>query len=316
MDTDARIFVSGPRGLVGSAILRRLKGLGYTNLITRTRQELDLLDQQRVVEWFSRERPEYVFMAAAKVGGIAANDSAGADFIRENLLIQTIVLDAAYRSGAKKAVFLGSSCVYPKLARQPISEDELLAGPLEPTNKPYAAAKIAGIAMAQAYRRQYGFNVISLMPTNLYGPGDNFDLKTSHVLPALLRRFHEAKLNGLADVVVWGSGAPRREFMHVDDMADATVFLAQSYESGEIINVGVGEDVTIRGLAEMIRDVVGFEGEIVFDDSKPDGTPRKLLDVSKLSSLGWQPKIGLRQGIERTYEWFLASDKQALRMGG
>ena len=226
------------------------------------------------------------------------------------------MLDAAYRSGAKKAVFLGSSCVYPKLARQPISEDELLAGPLEPTNKPYAAAKIAGIAMAQAYRRQYGFNVISLMPTNLYGPGDNFDLKTSHVLPALLRRFHEAKLNGLADVVVWGSGAPRREFMHVDDMADATVFLAQSYESGEIINVGVGEDVTIRGLAEMIRDVVGFEGEIVFDDSKPDGTPRKLLDVSKLSSLGWQPKIGLRQGIERTYEWFLASDKQALRMGG
>ena len=309
MTTGARIFVSGHRGLVGSAILRRLTQLGYTNLLTQTRQQLDLLDQQRVVEWFSRQRPEYVFMAAAKVGGIAANDAAGADFIRENLLIQTLTLDAAYRNGAKKVVFLGSSCVYPKLAPQPITENELLSGPLEPTNEPYAAAKVAGIVMAQAYRRQYGFNVISLMPTNLYGPGDNFDLETSHVLPALIRRFHEAKLNRAAEVVVWGSGTPRREFLHVDDMADAAVFLAGNYESGDIINVGVGEDVTIRELAEMISEVVGFKGEIAFDSSRPDGTPRKLLDVSKLSDLGWQARIALHEGIKRTYEWFLSGDE-------
>ncbi len=307
MELDARIFVSGHRGLVGSAILRRLQALGYNNLLARTRQELDLIDQRAVDGWFEREQPEYVFMAAAKVGGIAANDAAGGDFIRENLLIQTHTLDAAYRNGAKKFVFLGSSCVYPKLATQPIQEEELLAGPLEPTNKPYAAAKIAGIVMAQAYRRQYGFNAISLMPTNLYGPGDNFDLETSHVLPALMRKVHEAKVGGASEVVVWGSGKPRREFLHVDDMADAAVFLAKNYDSGEIINVGVGEDVTIRELAELIAEVVGFSGDLVFDASRPDGTPRKLLDVSRLNGLGWQPSVSLREGVASTYEWYRTS---------
>ena len=304
MELDARIFVGGHRGLVGSAILRRLQELGHRNLLTQSRQELDLLDQRAVENWFARERPEYVFMAAAKVGGIAANAAAGGDFIRENLLIQTHTLDAAYRHEAKKFVFLGSSCVYPKMAKQPIHEEELLSGPLELTNKPYAAAKIAGIVMAQAYRRQYGFNAICLMPTNLYGPGDNFDLETSHVLPALMRKFHEAKMNGASEVVVWGSGRPHREFLHVEDMADASVFLAKNYNSAEISNVGVGEDVTIRELAELFASVVGFEGTLVFDSSRPAGTPRKLVDVSRLQGLGWSPRFSLREGVESTYSWY------------
>jgi GDP-L-fucose synthase len=282
VDKGAKIYVAGHRGLVGSAILRRLQAEGYQNLVLRTRKELDLTDQRAVYRFFEEERPEYVFLAAAKVGGILANATYPADFIRENLLIQTNVIDAAYRYGVKKLLFLGSSCIYPKYAPQPMKEEYLLTGPLEPTNEAYAVAKIAGIKMVQAYRRQYGFNGISLMPTNLYGPGDNFDLETSHVIPALLRKFHEAKVSGRWEVVVWGTGTPRREFLHVDDLADAALFLMRHYEGEEIVNVGVGEDISIRELAELIAKVVGFRGEIVYDTSKPDGTPRKLLDVSRL----------------------------------
>ncbi|GAA6744347.1 GDP-L-fucose synthase [Thermus antranikianii] len=305
MDKGSKIYVAGHRGLVGSAILRKLRAEGYTNLVTRTRQELDLRDQAAVNRFFEEERPEYVFLAAAKVGGILANSTYPADFIRDNLLIQTHVIDAAYRYGVKKLLFLGSSCIYPKHAPQPLKEGYLLTGPLEPTNEPYAVAKIAGIKMCQAYRRQYGFNAISLMPTNLYGPGDNFDLQTSHVLPALIRKFHEAKEEGRKEVVVWGTGTPRREFLHVDDLADAALFLMKHYESEEIINVGVGEDISIRELAELIARIVGFEGEIVYDTTKPDGTPRKLLDTSRLFALGWRPKIPLEEGIRQTYRWFL-----------
>lgn len=305
MDRGAKIYVAGHRGLVGSAILRRLQEEGYVNLVIRTRWELDLTDQQGVYRFFEEERPEYVFLAAAKVGGILANATYPADFIRENLLIQTHVIDAAYRYGVKKLLFLGSSCIYPKFAPQPMREEHLLTGPLEPTNEAYAVAKIAGIKTIQAYRRQHGFNGICLMPTNLYGPGDNFDLETSHVIPALIRKFHEAKVSGKGEVVVWGTGTPRREFLYVDDLADAALFLMLHYDEEEIINVGVGEDISIRELAELVAQVVGFSGRIVFDPSKPDGTPRKLLAVSRLFSLGWRPKVSLEEGLRRTYLWFL-----------
>jgi GDP-L-fucose synthase len=299
------IFVAGHRGLVGSAITRALQGAGYRNLITRTRAELDLQRQEPVDRFFEAERPAYVFLAAGKVGGILANDTYGGDFIRDNLQLITNVVDASHRFGVRKLLFLGSSCIYPRMAPQPMREESLLSGPLEPTNEPYAIAKIAGIKMVQAYRRQYEMNGISIMPTNLYGPGDHFDLKSSHVLPALLRKMHEAKVEGRREVVIWGSGSPRREFLHVDDLADACVFLMKSYDGDQIVNVGVGEDLTIRQLAELIADVVGFGGSLTFDASKPDGTPRKLLDVSRIHALGWRARIPLRRGIEKTYAWFL-----------
>lgn len=305
MDHGAKVFVAGHRGLVGSAIVRRLRGAGFDNLVLRTHAELDLGDAAAVREFFAAERPEYVFLAAARVGGILANDSYPADFIRDNLLIQTSVIDAAQRHGVRKLLFLGSSCIYPKHAPQPMREDCLLTGPLEPTNEWYAVAKIAGIKMCQAYRRQHGFNAICLMPTNLYGPGDNFDLATSHVLPALIRKFHDARECGAAEVVVWGSGTPRREFLHVDDLADACLFLMEGYDGERIVNVGVGEDISIAELAELVQRVVGFQGRIVLDPSKPDGTPRKLLDVSRLRELGWSARIGLEEGIRETYAWFL-----------
>lgn len=305
MKKAASVFVAGRGGLVGSAIVRALEARGFTNLLEPSRKALDLRNQAAVDAFFSDERPEYVFLAAAKVGGILANDTFPADFIRDNLQIQTNVIDAAYRHGTRKLCFLGSSCVYPRLAPQPIEETSLLSGPLESTNQWYAIAKIAGIKMCQAYARQYGFNAISLMPTNLYGPGDNFDLQTSHVLPALLRKFHEARATGAGSVTVWGSGSPRREFLYVDDLADAACFLMEAYDSPELINVGVGEDVTIAELAELIRDTVDFNGEIVFDRTKPDGTPRKLLDVSKCSRLGWQAHTKLADGLDATYAWYL-----------
>jgi GDP-L-fucose synthase len=307
MNIDSRIYVAGHRGLVGSAISRLLCAEGFSQLILRTRAELDLLDRDAVDRFFAAEKPEFVFLAAAKVGGILANSTYPADFLRDNLMIQNNVIDSAYRHGVQKLQFLGSSCIYPKFAPQPIREDYLLTGALEPTNEWYAIAKIAGIKMAQAYRRQYGFNAISLMPTNLYGPGDNFDLSTSHVLPALIRKFHEAKQQNAAEVVVWGSGTPRREFLHVDDLAAAAVFLMRHYNEGEIVNVGTGRDITIREVAELIQRVTGYEGAIAFDASKPDGTPRKLLDVAKLSALGWQASIPFDQGVARTYDWYRRS---------
>lgn len=305
MQQQDRIFVAGHRGLVGSAIARRLQAEGFSNLLLAGRDRVDLRDRDAVEAFFASEKPDVVFLAAAKVGGIHANNTYPAEFLLENLQIQDNVIDAAYRHGAKKLVFLGSSCIYPKLAPQPIREEYLLTGALEPTNEWYAIAKIAGIKLCQAYRRQYGFNAISLMPTNLYGPGDNFDLQNSHVLPALIRKFHEAKLRGDAEVVMWGTGTPRREFLHVDDLADAVVHLAKTYEGEDIVNIGVGDDIAIRELAELVKDITGFEGEIVNDASKPDGTPRKLLDVSRLEGLGWKAKIPLREGIESTYRWFL-----------
>ena len=308
MEINSRIFVAGHRGLAGSAILRRLRAEGFANLILRTHAELDLTRQAQTDDFFAAEKPEYVFLAAARVGGILANNTRRADFIRENLLIQTNVIDAAWRNGTRKLAFLGSSCIYPKFAAQPMTEDALLTGSLEPTNEPYAIAKIAGIKMAEAYRAQYGFDAISLMPTNLYGPGDNFDLESSHVLPALIRKFHEAKVAGSSTVTMWGTGSPLREFLHVDDLASAAVFLMRNYSSGEIINVGSGEEITIGDLARVIGEVVGFQGKIVHDHSKPDGTPRKLMDSSRLRQLGWKPDIGIREGIAGTYQWFLQSN--------
>ena len=307
MNRDAAIFVAGERGLVGSAIVRALRARGYSNLVSAPRATLDLRDQSAVERFFAERRPEYVFMAAAKVGGILANQSYPADFIRDNLLIQNNLIDASRRHGVKKFCFLGSSCIYPRLAPQPLREDSLLTGPLEPTNQWYAIAKIAGLKMCEAYSRQYGFNAISVMPTNLYGPGDNFDLETSHVVPALIRKFHEAKQTRAAAVTLWGSGTPRRELLHVDDLADALLFLMDRYDSPEIINVGCGEDVTITELAALVREIVGFEGGIELDRSKPDGTPRKLMDVAKINSLGWKAKISLADGLESTYRWFLAN---------
>jgi GDP-L-fucose synthase len=300
----SRIYVAGHRGLVGSAIVRALQQRGHANLILRTRAELDLTSQADVRRFFQSERPDAVIMAAARVGGIHANNSRPALFIRDNLLIQDNVIDAAYGAGVAKFVFLGSSCIYPKLCPQPIKEDYLLTGPLEPTNEWYAIAKIAGVKMCQAYRREFGFNAISLMPTNLYGPGDNFDLQNSHVLPALIRRFHEATVRGDESVTIWGSGTPRREFLHVDDLADAVLYLLQTYDAEPIINVGWGKDVTIRELAELVMSVIGYKGRLNFDSTKPDGTPRKLLDVSRLTTLGWQARISLEDGIGRTYAWF------------
>jgi GDP-L-fucose synthase len=306
ISASSRIFVAGHRGLVGSALVRRLKAAGHENLLLRTREELDLTEQSQVRDFFDAERPDAVLMAAARVGGIYANNAQPARFIRDNLLIQDNVIDSAYRSGVAKFVFLGSSCIYPRLAPQPIKEEYLLTGPLEPTNEWYAVAKIAGVKMCQAFRREFGFKAISLMPTNLYGPGDNFDLESSHVLPALIRRVHEAKMRGETSVTVWGTGAPRREFLHVDDLADAVVYLLHAYDDEPIVNVGWGKDVTIRELAELIVSVVDYKGRLVFDSSKPDGAPRKLLDTSRLAALGWYPKISLAQGIESTYAWFQA----------
>jgi GDP-L-fucose synthase len=306
VNKEAKIYVAGHRGLVGSAIVRRLRSEGYRNLVLRTHAELDLVDATEVHQFFSSERPDYVFLAAARVGGILANDRYPADFIRENLAIELNVIDAAHQAGVTKLLFLGSSCIYPRLAPQPMSEEALLTGPLEPINDAYAVAKIAGVRLCQAYDKQFGDRFISVMPTNIYGPGDNFDLETSHVLPALIRRFHEAAREGRDEVVIWGTGEALREFLHVDDLADACVFLMREYESPDIINVGVGKDLTIRELAEMIGQVVGFQGRLAFDTSKPDGTPRKLLDVSRLHEIGWKARIGLREGLEETYRWYLS----------
>jgi GDP-L-fucose synthase len=300
-----KVYVAGHRGLVGGAIVRALLHKGHDNLLLRTHGELDLTDQAAVRGFFEEHRPDAVIMAAARVGGIFANDTEPAPFIADNLAMQGNVIDSAYRVGVQKLVFLGSSCIYPKLAPQPIKEDYLLTGPLEPTNEWYAIAKIAGVKMCQAYRRQYGFKAISLMPTNLYGPGDNFDPMKSHVLPALIRRFHDAKLAGKERVTVWGTGTPRREFLHVDDLADAVLYLLQAYDEGPIVNVGWGEDVTIRELAELVMSAVGYRGHLDFDSSKPDGTPRKLLDTSRLTGLGWRPRVSLKEGIVSTYAWFV-----------
>ncbi|WP_026841518.1 GDP-L-fucose synthase [Citrifermentans bremense] len=307
MDKDAKIYVAGHRGLVGSALVRELARLGYGNLLLRESRELDLRNQADTLALFQAERPEYVFLAAAKVGGIAANNSFPADFIYDNLMIQNNVIHSAYLNGVAKLLLLGSTCIYPRLAPQPIREEALLTGPLEPTNEPYAIAKIAGIKLCQSYNRQYGTRFISAMPTNLYGPNDNFDLDSSHVLPALMRKFHEAKVSGSPSVTVWGSGTPYREFVHVDDVARASLFLMERYEGWEPVNIGSGQELTIRELAEKIREVVGFTGEIVFDSSKPDGTPRKLSDVSRIHQLGWRHGIELMQGLRDTYAWYLAN---------
>ena len=307
MDSGSRVFVAGHRGLVGSAIVRALNGTGHRNLIVAGRDSVDLRNRPAVDAFFEAQRPEYVFLAAAKVGGILANDTYPADFLYENLTIQANVIDSAFRHGVSKLLFLGSSCIYPRLAPQPIREEYLLTGPLEPTNEWYAIAKITGIKMCQAYRKQHGFNAISLMPTNLYGPGDNFDLQSSHVLPALLRRFTDAAERRAPEVVVWGSGSPRREFLHVDDLADACLYLMNHYSEPEPINVGTGEDLTIRELAEMIQRLTGFAGKMTWDSSRPDGTPRKLLDVSRLTALGWKARIPLEQGLRDTLRWYLES---------
>ncbi len=306
-----RIFVAGHQGLVGSAIVRRLRAAGFANLVFADRATVDLRDGAAVSAWFARERPDHVFLAAARVGGIHANNAFPAEFLYDNLAIQNAVIDGAWRHGVRKLLFLGSSCIYPKHAPQPMREEHLLTGPLEPTNEWYAVAKIAGIKLCQAYRQQYGFDAIALMPTNLYGPGDNFHPQNSHVLPALIRRFHEARRDRLPRVVIWGTGSPRREFLHVDDLADACVFLMQTYSSPEIINVGVGEDLTILDLAQRIADAVGYQGAIETDPEKPDGTPRKLLDVSRLAGLGWQAKIHLDDGLMQTYRWFVEHAAEA-----
>src|SRR5256714_12364634 len=305
MDKSEKIFVAGHRGMVGSALIRRLESEGFSNLLVRDRSKLDLRDESAVTKFFAQEKPALVILAAAKVGGIKANNDFPVEFLLENSRIQNNVIHAAYENDARKLLFLGSSCIYPKFAPQPIPETALLSGPLEPTNEAYAIAKIAGIKLCQAYAREYGANFISVMPTNLYGPNDNFDLETSHVLAALLRKAHAAKARKDRKLIVWGSGSPRREFHYVDDLAAACVFLLENYDSPEIINIGCGEDISVRELAELICDIVGFKGEIACDTTKPDGTPRKLLDVSKIHALGWRHRIGLREGITRTYEWFL-----------
>ena len=311
----ARVYVAGHRGLVGSAILRRLREEGFGNVLTATREQLDLRDQAAVNYWFRANRPEHVFLVAGTVGGILANSTRPAEFIYDNLMIHATVVHAAHLHGVRRLLYLGSSCIYPRDCPQPIREEYLLTGLLEPTNEPYAIAKISGIKLCQAYRRQYGCDFISAMPTNLYGPHDNFDLQSSHVLPALMRKLHDARLAGCDEVTVWGTGSPRREFLHVDDLADACLFLMRHYDQDEHVNVGTGEDLSIRELAEVIREVVAPGARLVFDPTKPDGTPRKLLDVSRLHALGWRHRIGLREGIERTYEWFRDHDPQALQTG-
>lgn len=308
MDKSSKIYIAGHRGLVGSAILKKLKEEGYTNLVYQTSKELDLRNKEAVDQFFLNEKPQYVFLAAAKVGGIVANNEYPADFIRDNLLIQTNIIDASYNNNVDKLLFLGSTCIYPKLAPQPLKEEYLLTGELESTNEPYAIAKIAGIKMCQSYNRQYGTKYISAMPTNLYGPNDNFDLQTSHVLPALLRKFHEAKENKDPYVEMWGTGTPKREFLYSDDLADACIFLMNNYVGNEIVNIGVGEDITIKELGEKVKAVVGYEGEIRFDKSKPDGTPRKLVDVSKINQLGWSAETTLENGLEKAYQWFLENE--------
>lgn len=303
----SRIYVAGHRGLVGSAIVRVLQRRGYTDILTATHRELDLCDQAAVRKFFAAERPQYVFMAAANVGGILANDTYPADFIYENLMIEANVIDAAYRHDVIKLLFLGSTCIYPRLAPQPLKENYLLTGPLEPTNEWYAVAKIAGIKLCQAYHRQHGCRFISAMPTNLYGPGDNFDLKSSHVLSALIRKFHQAKVSGAPRVVVWGTGTPMREFCHVDDCAEACLFLMEIYDDTAIINIGEGRDISISDLALLVKRVMGYEGEIVYDHTKPDGTPRKLVDATKIFNLGWRPQISLEEGIRQTYAWYVST---------
>lgn len=302
MNKNDKIYIAGHRGMVGSAIMRQLEALGFQHIIFRTSAELDLRRQQDVADFFAREQPDYVFLAAAKVGGILANNTYRADFLYENLMIQNNVIHAAYQNGVQKLMFLGSSCIYPKLAPQPLKEEYLLTGLLEPTNEPYAIAKIAGIKMCDAYRAQYGCNFISVMPTNLYGPNDNYDLNNSHVLPAMLRKFHEAKTEGKESVTLWGSGTPMREFLHADDMAAACVYLMQHYDEEGLVNIGTGKDISIKDLALLIKEITGFEGAIIWDSSKPDGTPRKLMDVSKLKSLGWEATIGLEAGISSVYQ--------------
>ncbi|PZD71780.1 GDP-L-fucose synthase [Acaryochloris thomasi RCC1774] len=305
MDKTAKIYVAGHRGLVGSAVLRALQAQGYTNLVMATHQEVDLTRQEAVEAFFAQHQPDHVILSAAKVGGIQANNTYRGEFLYDNLMIEANVIHSAYQHGVKKLLFLGSSCIYPKLCPQPMSEDALLTGPLEPTNEPYAIAKIAGLKLCENYSRQYGVNYISAMPTNLYGINDNFDLANSHVLPALMRKFHEAKLEGQPSVTVWGTGTPLREFLYVDDLADALLFLMHNYDAAEFVNVGTGQEVSIKELATTIKAVVGFEGELVFDTAKPDGTPRKLQDTSKLEALGWKAKTSFKEGVEQTYRWFV-----------
>lgn len=305
INQNAKIYVAGHRGLVGAAIVRYLEAHGFNNLLLATSRELDLREQGAVRTFFAEQRPDYVFLSAAKVGGILANDSYPAEFIYENLMMEANVIDAAYRNGVQKLLFLGSTCIYPKLAPQPLKEEYLLSGPLEPTNEWYAIAKIAGIKLCQAYQRQYNARFISAMPTNLYGPGDNYDLEKSHVMPALIRKFHEAKVANIRSVTVWGTGNPLREFLHVDDCARACVFLMEHYESADIVNIGTGSDISIGELAVLVKKVVDYKGEIVFDKTKPDGTPRKLVDVERITTLGWKAEIGIEQGITNAYQWFL-----------
>ncbi|RMG69354.1 MAG: GDP-L-fucose synthase [Bacteroidetes bacterium] len=308
-----KIYVAGHRGMVGSAIVRGLRARGYENIVLRSSSELDLRDQTAVAEFFAEEKPDYVFLAAAKVGGIVANNTYRAEFLFDNLMIEANIIDQAYKHGVKKLLFLGSSCIYPKFAPQPMEEVHLLTGTLEQTNEPYAIAKIAGIKLCEAYRDQYGANFISAMPTNLYGPNDNYDLQKSHVLPALIRKFHEAKVEGKPSVEIWGDGSPKREFLHVDDLADACLYLMDSYDEKEFVNVGVGEDISIKDLALLIKEVVGYEGELAFDTSKPTGTPRKLMNVDRLKAAGWTARIGLREGIESVYEDFLANQAKYVK---
>lgn len=306
---ESKIYVPGHTGLVGSAIIRRLKKAGHENILTRAHSELDLCDQKAVMDFFRKEKPDYVFQAAARVGGIHANNTYPADFIYQNILIQTNIIDAAYRSGVERLLFLGSSCVYPKYCEQPIKEEYLLSGPLEKTNEPYAIAKIAGIKMCESYNRQYGTRYVSVMPTNLYGPNDNFDLDTAHVLPALIRKIHEAHKSGRGEVQIWGSGKARREFLHVDDLADACVHIIALEDFTDLINIGCGEDISVRELAEMIKKIIGYRGKFVFDTNMPDGTPRKLLDITRLQALGWGANIRLYDGIKTTYEWYCGNER-------